>query len=91
MTNTLFIPFAPLHYYQRWIKVIMSKVEVLTEAITQEILGFLMIDNNLELDEAMNLLYNSDLFDKLQDTETGLYLEGSAYVYELLKDELKQV
>ena len=69
----------------------MSKVEALTEAITQEILGYLIIDNNLELDEAMNLLYNSDMFDKLQDTETGLYLEGSAYIYELLKDELKRV
>jgi len=67
----------------------MNKVETLAEAITQEIIGFLMIDNNLELDEAMNLLYSSDLFDKLQDIKTGLYLEGSAYVYELLKDELK--
>jgi len=69
----------------------MSKVEVLIEAITQEIVGFIMTDKNLELDEAMNLLYSSDLFDKLQDIETGLYLEGSAYVYELLKDELKQL
>jgi len=67
----------------------MSKVEILTEAITQEIVGFLMADRNLELDEAMNLLYSSDLFDKIQDIDTGLYLEGSAYIYELLKDELK--
>ena len=67
----------------------MNKVDVLTEAITQEIIGFLMTDNNLELDEAMNLLYSSDLFDKLQDIDTGLYLEGSAYIFELLKDELK--
>jgi len=66
----------------------MSKFDVLTEAITQDIIGFLMADRSLELDEAMNLLYNSELFDKLQDIETGLYLESSAYVYELLKDEL---
>jgi len=66
----------------------MSKIDVLTEAITQEIISFLIADRSLELDEAMNLLYNSDLFDKLQDIETGLYLESSAYVYELLKDEL---
>jgi len=66
----------------------MNKVEVLTEAITQEIVGFLMSDKGLELEDAMNLLYSSDLFDKLNDEETGLYLEGSAYIYELLKDEL---
>ena len=66
----------------------MSKVDVLAEAITQEIVGFLIADKSLELEDAMNLLYNSDLFDKLNDEESGLYLEGAAYVYELLKDEL---
>jgi len=66
----------------------MSSVETLTEAITQEIVGFLMADKDLELEVAMSMFYNSDLFDKLNDKETGLYLEGSAYIYELLKDEL---
>jgi len=66
----------------------MGKIETLAEAITQEIVGFLMMDGNLELEDAMSLFYGSDLFDKLHDEETGLYLEGSAYVYELLKDEL---
>jgi hypothetical protein len=68
----------------------MSKTEMLAEGIIQEIIGFLMADKNLELDEAMNLLYNSELFDKINDEETGLYLEGSAYIYELLKDELEE-
>jgi len=66
----------------------MSVVETLAETIIQEIVGFLMVDNDLELEEAMKLLYNSELFDKINDEETGLYLEGAAYVYELLKDEL---
>ena len=35
-----------------------------------------------------NLLdYMSDTFEKLSDVETGLYLEGAAYVYEMLKRE----
>ena len=66
----------------------MSNIDILTESITQEVIGFLMADNKIELDEAMSILYNSELFDKINDVETGLYLEGSAYVYELLKDEL---
>ena len=65
----------------------LSVVETLAESIAQEIVGFLMVDNNLEFEEAMELLYNSVLFDKLSDKDTGLYLEGAAYVYELLKDE----
>ena len=66
----------------------MGKADVLIEAITQDIIGFLIADNNLELDEAMGLFYNSELFDKLHDKDTGLYLEGSAYIYELLKDDV---
>ena len=66
----------------------MSKAEALTEAVTQEIVGFIMEDNSMELDAAMTLLYNSALYEKLHDEDTGLYLEGSAYVYELFKDKL---
>jgi len=66
----------------------MSKFDALTEAITQEIVGFLVTDRTLDIEGAIALLYNSELFEKLNDKETGLYLEGSAYVYELLKDEL---
>jgi len=68
----------------------VSKVETLTEAVTQEIVGFLMLDNNMELEAAMTHFYNSILYEKLHDKETGLYLEGSAYVYELFKDELAE-
>lgn len=35
----------------------------------------------------MEIFYNLQTFDKLTDIETGLYLEGSAYVYGLFQDE----
>ncbi|MDR0469700.1 MAG: hypothetical protein LBH09_06970 [Peptococcaceae bacterium] len=68
----------------------MNNKEILVELITQELVGFIMTDRSLEIDKAMKILYESDLFGKLQDTETGLYLEGSAYVYEILKDEMQE-
>jgi len=68
----------------------MNNKEILVELITQELVWFIMTDRSLEIDKAMKVLYESDLFGKLQDTETGLYLEGSAYVYEILKDELQE-
>ena len=58
--------------------------------LVEEIVGFVMEDMDLELDKAMELLFGSQLFDKLHDIETGLYLEGSAYVYDFLKEELAQ-
>lgn len=45
-------------------------------------------EQGLEYDEAMNKFYNSEVFEKLQDEETGLYLESSDYIYDLFKDEV---
>lgn len=66
----------------------MSKQEQLIEYIVQDIVDMLATDQNIEYDEAMNKLYNSEVFEKLQDKETGLYLESSEYVYDLFKDEM---
>ena len=41
-------------------------------------------DRSIEYDEAMNKFYNSEVFEKLIDKETGLYLESPEYVYDLL-------
>ena len=35
-----------------------------------------------------NKFYNSEVFEKLIDEETGLYLESPNYVYDLFKDEM---
>jgi len=69
----------------------MSKKEALIEYITQDIIGFLMSDKNIEIDSAMSIFYNSVVFEKLEDEETGLYLEGSAYIYDILMDELDDI
>ena len=66
----------------------MSKREQLMEYITQDIIVFLMKDRELDVDEAINLFYNSIVFEKLHNEDTGLYLEGSLYIYDLLKNEL---
>ena len=59
------------------------------EFTTQRIIQYLMHDRDMEVDEAMNLFYNSTVFEKLHDEETGLYLESPLYVYDLLKNEIR--
>ena len=66
----------------------MCKKTQLIEYIIQDIVDMFATDQNIEYDEAMNKFYNSEVFEKLQDKETGLYLESSEYVYDLFKDEL---
>ena len=49
----------------------MSKQDQIIEYIVQDIVDMLAIDQYIEYDEAMNKFYNSKVFEKLQDKETG--------------------
>ncbi|WP_148372622.1 hypothetical protein [Bacteroides bouchesdurhonensis] len=66
-----------------------KNVQYLVEGITKDIIAYLMQDNNMDLLSAVNLFHNSETFEKLSDESTGLYIESSAFVYEILKSEIK--
>ena len=66
----------------------MNRQDQLIEFVTQDIIEMITIDQNIEYDEAMNKFYNSEVFEKLQNIETGLYMQSPAYVYDLFKDEM---
>lgn len=65
----------------------MSRQEQLIEYITDDIVSFIMEDFKVSVLEAMQRLYTSETFSKLNNVETGLYLESSAYVYDIYKSE----
>jgi hypothetical protein len=48
---------------------------------------FISQEYNLPVDAAMEAFLESQLFEKLQDTESGLYTESASYVYEMYKTE----
>jgi hypothetical protein len=66
----------------------MNVVKGLIEGITQDITKYLCEDKDISISDALNILYNSITFEKLNNNNTGLHRESSAYVYELLKDEI---
>lgn len=66
----------------------MTKQEQLIEYMTQDLIELIALQFKVEYDEAMNMLYNSQTFDKLSDMETGLYRESPSYVYGIFEDEL---
>ena len=66
----------------------MGKREQIIEFLIQDIVDMIAEDQNIEYDEAMNKFYYSEIFEKLQDQETGLYLESTEYIYDLFKDEM---
>ncbi|MDR3295228.1 MAG: hypothetical protein LBT26_05320 [Clostridiales Family XIII bacterium] len=66
----------------------MYKVKALIEGVTQDVIAYLVEEDNAPIEKAMEIMYNSEVFNKLSDSGTGLYRESSAYVAALLKDEL---
>ncbi len=50
---------------------------------------YLVEDRNLPIADSLDMVYNSATYEKLIDRSTALYKESPAYIYELLKQELK--
>jgi hypothetical protein len=48
-----------------------------------------MEDEGFSVSDAMKAFYNSQVFDRLCDIETGIYRESGGYVYDLYKIEKK--
>ena len=67
---------------------VIEKLNYLVECITQDLIKYLMEDNKITMEEAMDIVYNSKTFELLNDFKTHLYYELSSYVYEYLKEEL---
>ena len=64
-----------------------DKIRFMKEFVTTEVILCIIKDKGSSVEEAMKEFYNSEVFDRLCDTETGLYRESGGYVYELYKTE----
>jgi len=56
--------------------------------ITPGILNLLMQNKGLDIEEASDILYNSELYRTLEDEETKLWRLGYPLLYDLLEEEL---
>ena len=54
---------------------VLEKLNFLVEGITQDIIVYLVEDYKMSKEKAMEILYNSETYDKLCDFETHLYYE----------------
>lgn len=66
-----------------------TEVKYLTDKLTRDLIAYVMDDFKVSMTEAMSMVYYSDLYAKILDTETGLYYQSSGYNYEMLKRELQ--
>jgi len=66
-----------------------DKIEFMMEYVTSDVISSIIEETGVSAPEAMKAFYNSEVFDRLRDAETGLYRESGGYVYDLYKTECK--
>lgn len=63
-----------------------DKQKQLMEYVTQDLITMLVARRHLSIEEAMQRVYHSKFYEKLLNPETGLYLEGSEYLYGVMAE-----
>ena len=62
--------------------------ELLIQFIISEVVAFIAEEQDTSIEKALEIFYSTEIAGKLEDIETGYYLEGSRYIYEIVKEEL---
>ena len=65
-----------------------AEFQNMKEEIVKDLIARLMEERCLSMQEAFDLVYNSRLFEKLNDPNTGLFFQSSGYVYSYLQEEI---
>ena len=68
----------------------MTNVQYINECMMRDLAVMLIDKYHVSLLEALDILYNSDTYVKLQDSRTGLYFQSPVYVFDFLQKELEQ-
>lgn len=66
-----------------------NQKEFLINRIVDKLTEFLVIDSSIDLTDALRIVYNSRVYQQIQDSEGDLYVQSPSYIYELLKQEMK--
>ncbi len=69
-------------------KVSQAEFQNMKEEIVKDLISRLMEERGITMQEAFDIVYQSRLFEKLNNPNTGLYFQSSGYVYSYLQDEL---
>ena len=69
-------------------KLTAGQIKMMQEDMYADLIQLLMEEYDYTLEKAMDTLYNSETFARLQNAETGLYYQSPGYVYSFLANEL---
>lgn len=62
--------------------------DFLVSHIVDRLTEYLVVDYNMEVTDALKIVYQSKVYRQLIDEGGELYVQSPSYVYELLKQEM---
>ncbi len=64
-----------------------SDIQFQIEVLSGQLVGMLMEAKGMTMEQAMDVLYNSKTFEKVENPKTGLYYQSAPYVMDMLNEE----
>jgi len=64
-----------------------AEVQFMRESVTVEVLKLIMQVQSLTMEQAMELLYSSRTYKRLDNEKTKLYTQSPIYVFDILQEE----
>lgn len=66
-----------------------TKIKFLIDSLVEDMAKYLMEEKGLSMVDALDIIYNSQTYEKITDLSTGLYFQSSDYNYNILQHEMK--
>ena len=66
-----------------------AQLQFIINSDVERMTKYLIEDKGISIIHALDIIYNSNIYQKLLDRKTGLYLYSPAYIYDYLKEEIK--
>lgn len=69
--------------------IVTQDIQFQIECLAAELAEMLMAEYGWDIRRALDELYSSATFHKLNDPECGLYYQGAVYIFQFLKSEIE--
>ena len=62
--------------------------DFLIQNVISQVVSYIAEDEKITADKALQIFFSSELSRKIENIESGYYLESPSYIYEILKKEI---
>ena len=70
-------------------RIMTPDIQFQIECLTAELIEMLMAEYGWDIHRALDELYSSATFAKLNEPQCGLYYQGAVYIFQFLKAEIE--